>query len=266
MSTIAVVNLSKQVPDREFQLMVAACNVQLAAQVGPAHQAVVPSVVAYEHVRDIPDDAWPLRLVDKAEEGAGYGDHTEDQATPPYGRVIVATCLSNGGTLIDGVWSVSATLSHECIEMALDPHVNLWSDDGAGKLWIYEGCDWVENDEGNTITVTDSLGKDAHVGVSNFLFPQAFDPNTKRGTPLDYLGSLSTPFSMTDGGYGVYLHADDKDEKTVNARRVSLAVHTVWGAQYPTWKKQSKNALHARVARKMSKRFGRAMTVHHQEF
>lgn len=247
LDTIAIVNLSAHIPAREFGLMVQANQRQLTEQVSPARRILTPTLIAWPGVQPVPDDQPVIYMIDQAEPNSGYGDHDEKKGRAPFGRVIVDVCLKNHCTLLEGTFSVSATLSHEVIEMVGDPSVNLWAHDGHGKLWMYEACDWVENDEGNTIDIG---GK--KIGVSNFLLPAAFDAKAAEGARLDYLGTLNKPFSMTSGGYGVYEHVVLKDEHTVNAARMVAQ----WGHGYPAWKRAMKSGAGGRTMRKVAQKSG----------
>lgn len=244
MRLIAAVNQSTALPAREFDLMVAASRQRMHDDVAPRHNILAPTIAAFPSLAHVPPEGEIITFVDHAAgPDPGYGEHDELRGRKPIGHVYVNVCLRNGCSLIDGVMSVSCTFDHEVIELALDPHVNLWADDDAGKIWMYEGADWVENDEGSSLLVKGSDGKTANVGLSNFLFPEAFDPKTKRGTQLDFLGSLDRPFTMTKGGYGVYRHTGQ--DETQNACRLIAE----WGSEYPEWKRQAKIAHKSRSMR-----------------
>lgn len=114
----------------------------------------------------------------------------------------------------DGDWSVSSVLSHEVLEMFIDPNCNLWANDGHGKAYSFEVCDPVE---APTYVVNG-------VSVSNFVTPAWFDPLSDHATAqYDKLGNLKAPFSILKGGYVVYEAAG--------------AEHQQYGDDFPAWRK-----------------------------
>ena len=81
-------------------------------------------------------------------------------------RVVAAKPeLDNGGKATTGDWSVSSVMSHEVLEMYIDPNCNLWANDGKGSAYSFEVCDPVE---APSYTVNG-------VSVSNFVTPSWFD-------------------------------------------------------------------------------------------
>jgi hypothetical protein len=85
----------------------------------------------------------------------------------------------------------TTTLSHELLEMLLDPNINLVASDAQGTFWAYEACDAVES---NYYTI-------GNTKVSDFLLPAYFDPNLKTGKFSYMGGSLTGPFTIAAGGY-----------------------------------------------------------------
>jgi len=253
MDIIGLVDLSTTLPkDETIALIAAACEAQLSEQVAEAWGRISPQVVVYANKSLVPDDVPVVYFFDTADQAGALGYHDETPEGIEYARVFAKTCRDNGATWIDGINSISGTTSHEVIELFLDEHVNMWFDDFAGKLWIGEGCDWVENDDGNTIAIIDSMGTTRNVGVSNFLYPSAFDAHAKAGSQLDYLKTLSKQFSITPGGYATYLVADTSNAQQIYGR----IVKTEWGSEYPEWKKETKNARGGRTLKKVRRLLG----------
>ena len=99
------------------------------------------------------------------------GFHTEDKGGKLWGIVAAKPELDNGGKTTTGDWSVSSVLSHEVLEMYIDPNCNSRSNNGKGAVYSFEVCDPVE---APTYSV-------AGVSVSNFVTPACFDSLARFG-------------------------------------------------------------------------------------
>lgn len=93
--------------------------------------------------------------------------------------------------------SWEATLSHEVLEMVLDPHVNRLAlgahpdpaQGGRGVLHWYEACDAVQ---GRNYQIDG-------VSVSDFVLPLYFTPIEERGGRTAFMGEGPTSFGVTPG-------------------------------------------------------------------
>jgi hypothetical protein len=115
--------------------------------------------------------------------------------------------------------TVSSVLSHEVIELFIDPFVDLWADGpqiSAGSEYSFEACDPVEADI-YQITPNSTVGT---VSVSNFVYPEYFNESTSTGTKLDYLSKLTRPYTMSDYGYMIVRSAPGQET-------------AIFGAKYP---------------------------------
>ncbi|MEY2931423.1 MAG: hypothetical protein RL033_2172 [Pseudomonadota bacterium] len=91
------------------------------------------------------------------------------------------------------------TLSHEVLEMIADPGVNLYARGHVRYrghrhvgLVAYEVCDPVQA----------NLYRIDGVQVSDFVTPEWFEPERKRGSlKFSYRESVKAPFALADGGY-----------------------------------------------------------------
>jgi hypothetical protein len=136
---------------------------------------------------------WQLVYFDDASHEGLLGRHELTHRGQPISKIFVKA--------LDGE-PVSVAASHELFEMVLDPMANLWADKNRNTQYAYEVCDAVEED---------SFFVDG-VEMSNFVYPSWFEPfEHPRGTKFDHKGTLTEPFSMTEGGYVI---------KKVNGRRV----------------------------------------------
>ena len=155
------------------------------------------------------------------------GFHTEDQGGRLWGVVAAKPELDNGAKVTTGDWSVSSVLSHEVLEMFVDPNCNLWANDGQGSAYSFEVCDPVE---APSYTVKG-------VSMSNFVTPSWFDPLAAATAQFDKLGQLHAPFSILKGGYVVYESAGKEQQK--------------FGDEFPDWRKQMKTGPLARTRRRV---------------
>lgn len=208
---IAVVNESTLFNAVDAQRAADACAHQLRYHAGPAWSKTAPGVVLYPNEASVPAGADIVAILDDADQAGALGYHDETPSGKPYGRVFVAVSEQ------DGV-SVSSVLSHEVLELFVDPTCCGWEWDGNTTLYAREVGDPVESD---SYTIKSHDG--TMVEVSNFVFPGWFDPQAAVGTRLDQLHKLSTPFTMTPHGYVIVMVAGNVTQR--------------FGDEYPEWKK-----------------------------
>jgi len=131
--------------------------------------------------------ASAIAFLDDADvQGAlGYHDLTPDGL--PFSKVFVKTVLEDGQ-------KVSVTACHELAEMLVDPAINLWAEGLNSKLYAYEMCDAVEEEE----FVLDGIA------MSDFVYPSYFESfRAPNSTQFDLLGRVSRPFEILPGGYSI---------------------------------------------------------------
>lgn len=187
---IQVSNKSTVVGADEFLSMVEACAAQDRDDFSPAW-GFVPATIEANLDGEEDAAAYQMLVVDTSDSPGALGYHDVDAQGKPRGYVFAKTTLDDGG-------KVSITLSHELMEMRLDPSCMLWSQTPDGNMRALEACDAVEADE-YPKTVAD-----APVAVSNFLLPAYFmSPAT--GAPTDYLDKLNRQIApaRTPGGYDI---------------------------------------------------------------
>lgn len=171
-----------------------ALNYQVRWQFGPAWN--LSAQVSYIPVGvPIPAGSLILHLLDTADQEGALGYHDEDGNQLPYGRVFVKTAQANGVT-------ASEVLSHECLELLADPHVNATAyDPSSGRLYPMEVGDPAQ---GFAYDLGAPYGKATGIIVSDFALPNWFDPNTPAGVATDYRGGLKGAFALGKGGYVSY--------------------------------------------------------------
>ena len=233
---IAILNQSTAVTDADVATMTAAIATQVQFDVAPNWDRAPAAVVFYSDPTAVPAGAYGVAVVDTIQEQPQgvLGFHTEAQVAQLWGIVAAQPELDNGGQKMTGDWSVSSTLSHEVLEMFIDPNCNLWANDGNGSVYSLEVCDPVE---APTYTVSG-------VSVSNFVTPSWYDPQPPSGAQFDKMGQLTAGFSILPGGYMVYETKGKGQEQ--------------WGTQYPSWRKATKTGQMART----QLRLGQAASYH----
>lgn len=193
-----------------------ALEFQLYQHAGPFCQQMGVRVFVLSSIESLPDRAGssPLVIYDDPDQAGVLGWHTYNSREGRiHGTAFVKPILDNGGTLIEGPYSLSATLSHEALEAVYDPYVNLFALTPDDMLEPYEACDRVQG------FAYDIAG----VSVSNFLGPRAFRDGSG---PYDWMGKLASPWDIAPGGY---------------CQRYDLSRHefvTLWGSEVPSWRKK----------------------------
>ena len=222
---IAILNQSKLVTDTDAVTMTEAIATQVRMDAAPLWDRAPAAVVFYTDPAAVPAAAHGIAIVDTIQDQPKgvLGFHTEDRGGKLWGVVAAQPELDNGGKVTTGDWSVSSVLSHEVLEMYVDPNCNLWANDGKGSAYSFEVCDPVE---APTYTVSG-------VSVSNFVTPAWFDPLAPATAQFDKLGQLTTGFSVLPHGYMVYQTAGKEQQ--------------AYGTGFPNWRKEMKTGPLART-------------------
>jgi hypothetical protein len=102
------------------------------------------------------------------------------------------------GSWLKGANSVSASVSHEVVELLADPVACYYVDGLDDWMYALEVADPVQDDYYNI----------DGIAVSNFTFPAYWNPwGTKsRGHKLDQMGKITRAFEVREGGYLVRYH------------------------------------------------------------
>ena len=138
-------------------------------------------VRAFDDWREIPEDHWPVLIVDKVASPEGvFGVHGVTASGRPYGSIEWRGSLD----------LLSATLSHELLEMKSNPYCNTWMQMPSGEMQALEVCDRVSEDYYVLAGIT----------VSNFLGPNAFRDGPG---PYDWLRLLTRYDEVRPGGYAI---------------------------------------------------------------
>ncbi len=226
---IAILNQSTLISNSDAAAMTEAIASQVRLDAAPLWDRAPAAVIFYTDPHGVPAAAHGIALVDTIQDQPQgvLGFHTEDQGGRLWGVVAAKPELDSGAKPTSGDWSVSSVLSHEVLEMFIDPNCNLWSNDGRGSAYSFEVCDPVE------APTYDING----ISVSNFVTPSWFDPLAAPHAQFDKLGHLTRPFSILKGGYVVYESAGKEKQK--------------FGDQFPAWRKEMKSGPLARTRRRV---------------
>jgi hypothetical protein len=222
---IAILNQSTLVSSADAATMTQAVATQVRLDAAPLWDRSPAAVVFYTDPAAIPATAHGIAIVDTIQDQPQgvLGFHTEDQGGRLWGVVAAKPELDNGKQVTSGDWSVSGVLSHEVLEMFVDPNCNLWASNDKGSAYSFEVCDPVE---APSYTVSG-------VSVSNFVTPSWFDPLAPATAQFDKLGLLKAAFSILKGGYVVYETAGKEQQQ--------------FGTEFPEWRKEMKSGPLART-------------------
>src|ERR1700734_1797332 len=226
---IAILNQSTLVSNADAATMTQAAASQIRFDAAPLWDRAPAAVVFYTDPSAVPATAHGIAIVDTIQDQPQgvLGFHTEDKGGKLWGGVAAKPELDNGGKRTTGDWGGSRVLSHEVLEMFIDPNCNLWANDGKGTAYSFEVCDPVE---APSYAISG-------VSVSNFVTPSWFDPLAPAGAQLDKLGHLTAPFSILKGGYVVDESAGKEQQK--------------YGDEFPEWRKEMKAGPAARTQRRV---------------
>jgi hypothetical protein len=176
--------------------------------------------------RDLRSQGFRIVLLDHAPATDKDADALHDvNRGKPCATVFVADILGNHGTWTKGANSVSCAVSHEVVELLADPVCLYYVDGLDGYMYAFEIADPTEAD-------SYEIGG---VAVSNFVYPEYWNPWAKKGTRLDHMRRIGKPFEVRAGGYQVRYRGNVE--------------HTIWGPAFPKWRKDAKKANAARRMR-----------------
>ena len=186
--TIAIINHATVVNADQVQHAVAALQQQLNNDFAPVWGTTA-------RLRIITDTSqmgtydWLMAVADDTDQAGALGYHDLTDQGQPVGFVFAKTDAD-----FNLSWTV--TLSHEILEMLMDPYISNvvfnQTDNTGGKLYAFEMCDAVEDD---------SLGYQINgVLLSNFVYPAYFE-SFRQNAKYDHQHKLTAPFSLATGGY-----------------------------------------------------------------
>ena len=209
--SIAIVNFS-QLDDQEVQEAIRAVNRQVVEDFMPIwgagrlckiHAPVFDPADIDTLAADPVFADGVIYIVDEGLLAGALGFHDLNARDMPFGFVFV---------LDPQDWTV--TLSHEVLELIIDPTVNIFvpgpdpRNSQSTVLHTYEVCDAVER---TTYQIDNVL-------VSNFLTPSYFTIGDAPGTRNDFLGVDVDSFGVTQGSHIAFFDLQTGTFETVNGQ------------------------------------------------
>jgi hypothetical protein len=214
---VAILNATTALSDAQIAPVVPALQVQLNRDFTPIWH--ISANLTYVPKGQTPKaGSWVLSVLDNSDQAGALGYHDITSTGLPLGKAFAATDLQYGLS-----WSV--TISHELMEMLVDPWINLTvfnqTGNTAGALYSYEVCDACEDD---------SFAYEIdNIQVSDFVTPAWFEGwRQPKSTTFDFKGHITQPFQLINGGYISYFdvsngggwqqQTDDKAPTTLRHR------------------------------------------------
>jgi hypothetical protein len=178
--TIDLVNESTVIGDGEIAPLVAALQVQVAADFHPHWNAGCRLV----HTRAVGRTSWGLVILDDSDQAGALGYHDLTSAGLPLGKVFAKSVIADGLS-----WTVTA--SHELLEMLADPWIDSAVQVGQETFYALEVADACEADQYGYLV--------NGIEVSDFVLPAWFQPDA--AGPFDVRGHITQPLELLPGGY-----------------------------------------------------------------
>lgn len=183
---VAIVNRSALMSDADLVPIIAALQTQLSRDFEPIWDqgATLTHVAAGAR---LPRGAWIIAIHDTITEADALGFHALTQGGTPVSYVSLA-----------GDPRPSVTLSHELLEMLLDPRIDQTVfqqlTDTTGVIFAKEACDACEDDS-LAYRINDIM-------VSDFVTRAYFQNEPHRAdTKFSFKDNLPGPFTIAEGGY-----------------------------------------------------------------
>ena len=215
--SIAVVNFSNQLTDQQVQEAIRAVNRQVvedfipiwgAGRICKIHEPVFDPADIDTLANDPVFADSIIYVVDEGLIQGALGFHDLNARDIPFGFVFVLNLQG---------WTV--TLSHEVLELIIDPTVNIFvpgpdpRDANNVVLHTYEVCDAVER---TTYEID-------QIAVSNFLTPSYFTIGDAAGTRNDFLGVDVPSFGVTQGSHIAFFDLATGSFEVVNGQQAFAA-------------------------------------------
>lgn len=211
---VAIVNEIRDadVNDAAVAAIVAALNEQ-AIDFAEFWQRAPIEVYAARELAAIDVNDAPLALVSTSDVPEDLGYHAIQASGRPFGICAWGPVKASGGAVLTGADAFSVTVSHEYLELIVNPYVTAWIDTPEGDQEPFEICDRVQGDAYPL----------EQVSVSNFLGPRAFSQGPG---PFDFMRLLTSPREVRPGGY-----------VAKRAGGVDAPVRYVYGEKCPQWRR-----------------------------
>jgi hypothetical protein len=186
---VALINESTVLQDNAVEAILPALQKQVSRDLAPAW-GVDADLIFIPRGQQPPSGTWWLVVLDSPDQAGMMGYHDLSNGGLPLGKVFAKADIERKLK-----WTV--TVSHELLEMLVDPAINLavFQQPGTtgGKLYSCEICDPCEADQ---------YGYEIDgVTVADFVYPAWFQPFRPPGSRFDHLNKIQKPFEVLPGGY-----------------------------------------------------------------
>ena len=214
---IAVINESTVFSDAEAQAYMPALKTQWNRDLVPIWFVDDADFTWVPKGKAPPVGSQWLVYLDDADQAGALAYHDLTAAGLPMSKVFCKT-IQNAGDY------VSVAASHELLEMAVDPWLNMSFQDPKGVFWAGEIADPVEDAQYGYMI--------GDVRVSDFVTPSWFAHKNSH-KPLDFRHHETQPFQILSGGYAQYFDADAGGWRQVTGMRVTSdrALHPAPGSR-----------------------------------
>lgn len=189
----AVENRSTVVTDRDVAYWTEGCRRQLVEHVCPAWGIdMPPGAAVYPRDTEFPGNtALVAVFVDDIGDPGVLGEHGIVGDTP---FVLIDATLSELPSMV---------LSHEFIEATVNVNLDRWTGPirRNGRTYVYplEAADPVES--AGYQLIVELLDGMRTVMVSDFVYPEWFEPTDVHRSSYDYMGLVHGPLDIAEGGY-----------------------------------------------------------------
>jgi hypothetical protein len=184
----AVVLSGTLAKDRDVAFWVEAARVQMRDHIAPSWGAAAPGVQMETPATFIPAREGCLINIANSDGNPDSGGFHGAIGEMPYGIVDLEQSANPPGTL-----------THEIPEAWGNPFLDLWVRGPDGALWAREFNDAIQRHYYDI--PVELFGTKRQVSVSNFLLPNYFRLDAP--PPYDWMGVLTAPFSIGEGGYAI---------------------------------------------------------------
>jgi hypothetical protein len=184
LAQVALVSEIREISASELTSVAAALQKQVTRDFSPIW-GVPGTVDAFTRLEDVPIGYWPIIVSKNIHDPGAAGVHLDKHGQP--------------FSLVQYSQSWSLTVSHECLEMLVDPFGNRViagqspKEDQGRVEFLVEACDPCEG-SGYAYTSNGVL-------VSDFITPHFFDPVTSASVRYSFTGAIQSPRDVLSGGY-----------------------------------------------------------------
>lgn len=212
MQEIDFINSSTVIKDEDALRCMKALQIQLDRDYFPVWGSTAHLNFVKKGDKGNPEH-WCLIVLDTSDDASAEGWHDLTPNGQPMGKIFAKSTIADGDP-----WTTTA--SHETLELLGNPWLNKcveWDRPNGTVFVSYEVCDSPEDTQfGYKIRIDDG----SEITVSDFVYPTWFeDCPHPAGTKFDYMGKITTPFQLLEGGYtSIFDPGNNKGWSQINAR------------------------------------------------